>query len=99
MIYYNRGVDLLTANRFAEAAAANAKALELDPQNTPARGNLLATLNNWAIDLARHGHYGRAADLLSQGLAIAPDYAPFKTNVVYLDRCRQTAFDRTASAK
>ena len=33
MIYYNRGVDLLAEKRFAEAAAANAKALRLDPTN------------------------------------------------------------------
>ena len=41
MIYYNRGVDLLSEKRFAEAARANAKALRLDPQNATARGNLL----------------------------------------------------------
>ena len=53
MIYYNRGVDLLAEKRFAEAAAANAKALRLDPANATARGNLLATINNWSIELGR----------------------------------------------
>ena len=52
MIYYNRAIDLLGDHRFAAAAAANAVALRLDPQSATIRGNLLATVNNWAIDLA-----------------------------------------------
>ena len=84
MIYYNQGVDLLAQKRFAEAAAANAKALRLDPASVTARGNLLATLNNWAIDLGSRGRYAEAAELLEQGLALAPDTKTLKTNFVYL---------------
>ena len=54
-IYYNRGVDLLAERRFADAAAANAKAVRLDPENVTAKGNFLATINNWAIDLGTSG--------------------------------------------
>lgn len=87
MIYYNRGVDLLGEKQFAEAAAANAKAVRLDPSNATARGNFLATLNNWAIDLGNAQRYAEAAELLRQGLAIEPGYETFSVNYVHL--CRQ----------
>jgi tetratricopeptide (TPR) repeat protein len=87
MIYYNRGVDLLGQKHFAEAAAANAKALRLDPSNLTARGNFLATINNWAIDLGASRHFDEAAELLRLGMSIEPRYDAFATNYVQL--CRQ----------
>lgn len=84
MIYYNRGVDLLMDRRFAEAAAANAKALRLDPSSETARGNLLATLNNWAITIGADGKYERAIDLLEQGMKLDPGYETFTANYVHL---------------
>lgn len=86
MIYYNRGVDLLGEKRFSEAAAANAKALRLDPSNATARGNFLATINNWAIELGSSGRYEAAADLLRLGLQIDPRYEAFTLNYVHLYR-------------
>jgi hypothetical protein len=85
-IYYNRGVDCLADRRFAEAAAANAKALRLDPANETARGNLLATLNNWAIEVSAQGEQATAMRLLHQGLAIDPDYAAFVANYPHVYR-------------
>jgi tetratricopeptide (TPR) repeat protein len=84
MIYYNRGVDLLAEKRFVEAAVANAKALRLAPGNATARGNLLVTLNNWAIELGAAARYAEAAELLRLGLAIEPDYAAFRLNYAHL---------------
>ena len=84
MIYYNRAIDLLGEKRFDDAAAANAKALRLSPENATARGNLLATINNWAIDQGCLGHYRRAAELLRMGLTIEPGYEPFTLNYVHL---------------
>jgi tetratricopeptide (TPR) repeat protein len=86
MIYYNRGVDLLAEKRFAEAAAANAKALRLDPGNTTARGNLLATINNWSIELGNSQHFAEAVDLLRQGLAIDAKFTAFAQNYVHVHR-------------
>ncbi len=86
MIYYNRGVDLLAEQRFAEAAAANVKALRLDPSNATARGNLLATLNNWAITLGNSGRYAEAGGLLLEGLALDPTYETFVLNYVHVHR-------------
>jgi tetratricopeptide (TPR) repeat protein len=97
-IYYNRGIDLLSQKRFAEAAAANAKALRLDPGSVTARGNLLATLNNWAIDLATAGDYPRAAGLLARGMQLDSGYETFRANFVHVhyqwieDLCRRRRF-------
>jgi tetratricopeptide (TPR) repeat protein len=84
MIYYNRGVDLLAEKRFADAAAVNAKALRLDPQNATVRGNLLATLNNWSIELGNRECFSQAVAILRQGLAIEPKYEAFAQNFVHV---------------
>jgi tetratricopeptide (TPR) repeat protein len=84
MIYYNRGVDLLAEKRFDQAATANAKALWLDPQSTTARGNLLATINNWAIALGNSDRYAEAVDLLREGLKLDPQYETFAPNYVHV---------------
>ncbi len=83
-IYYNRGVDLLAEAQFAASAAANAKALRLDRANQTARGNLLATLNNWAISLSSDGRYAEAVERLRQGLKLQPDYETFAVNYLHV---------------
>jgi tetratricopeptide (TPR) repeat protein len=84
MIYYNRGVDFLAEKRFAAAAAVNAKALRLDPRNDTARGNFLATLNNWAIDRCSAGCFTEALGLLHDGMTCDPTYPAFGQNFVFL---------------
>jgi pentatricopeptide repeat protein len=80
MVYYNRGVDFLAQRRFVDAAAANEKALRLDPANTVARGNLLATLNNWSIELGNSRRFAEAADVLRIGMSMDADFAAFGQN-------------------
>ncbi len=82
-IYYNRGVDELTAGRFNTAIAANVKALHLDPHNDNAWRNLMATLNNWAIARASDGDYLNAAQLLDEGRLVDDDYELFRANQVH----------------
>ena len=100
MIYYNRGVDLLGEKRFADATAANAKALRLDPQNATARGNLLAAINNWSIDLGNAGQFGEAVDLLRQGLTLDAKFEAFAQNYVHVHHqwverlCRDGRYDQ-----
>ena len=97
-IYYNRGVDLLGQKHFAEAVAANAKALRLDPSSTTARGNLLATINNWAVDAGSAGRHAEAVGLLRRGIALDPDYETFQVNYVHVhsqwieELCREERF-------
>jgi tetratricopeptide (TPR) repeat protein len=81
-IYYNRGIALLEKQQFAEAVAANAKALRLDPHSAIAHGNLLAALNNWALHLGAEGDFERATELLAQSRAFAPQHATFSVNYV-----------------
>jgi len=98
MIYYNRGVDLLAAKRFEDAAVANAKALRLDPASITARGNLLATINNWAIALSAAGRYAEAAELLRTGRSFDPTFEAFSLNFVHVHHewsqslCREGRF-------
>jgi tetratricopeptide (TPR) repeat protein len=98
MIYYNRGVDLLAEKRFADATAVNAKALRLDPQNATARGNLLATINNWSIELGNRQQFAEAIDLLREGLAMDARFAAFAQNYVHVHHlwvehlCREGRF-------
>ena len=84
MIYYNRGVDRLAEQRFADALADNAKALRLDAASATARGNLLAALNNWAIALASDGRYTDACARLEEGLSFDRGYAAFSTNYAHV---------------
>ena len=99
MVYYNRGVDLLNEKRFAEAAGVNAKALRLDPKNATARGNLLATINNWSIELGNSQRYAEAIGLLRRGLAMDAKFEPFAQNYVHVHHqwiehlCRQRRFE------
>ena len=79
-IYYNRGVDLLSINDYAGALEANAIAFCLDQHSKTTFGNLLATMNNWAIALCNQDQFEQAAALLRMGLAHEPSYPPFQNN-------------------
>lgn len=103
MVYYNQGVDRLAEGRFAAAVAANAKALRLDPQSRTAYGNLLATINNWAVDCSVRGEYLEAIALLERGREIDSAYEPFTLNYRHVARqwsdllCRQGRFAEAAA--
>lgn len=84
LVYYNAGVDALAAERFADAAAFNVKALRLDPANLLARGNLMATLNNWALARARRREYAGAVELLAYGRRMDSGHEPFRANLIAL---------------
>ncbi|MBN2024597.1 MAG: hypothetical protein JW809_17595 [Pirellulales bacterium] len=85
-VYYNRGVDLLARGEYARAVTANLRAVQLDPSNRTARGNLLASVNNWAIHEGSQGRFAQAARLLQAGLASQPDFETFAANYVHVHR-------------
>ena len=91
VVYYNRGVDAVEAGRYDEALTLNRTALRLDPANRAARANLLATVNNWSLEVGRRGDVGRAVALLETGLAYAPDYDLFYENLVAMLQQRLSA--------
>jgi len=103
IVYYNQGVDLAEQHDYADAVAANYKALQLDPHNSTARGNLLAAVNNWALDLAEQKRFAKAVTLLQHGRQIAPEHQSFTVNQLALYQQwihslrRRGDFDRATS--
>lgn len=85
LVYYNIGVDLAEERRFSAALAANYKALRLDPKSRNARTNLLAAVNNWALELAEQSEFTRAIEIIEQGRRFAPDHATFAINDLALN--------------
>jgi tetratricopeptide (TPR) repeat protein len=100
IVYYNVGVDLAEQHDYAEAVAANYKALRLDPQCQNARGNLLAAVNNWALHLAECEEFAEAVELLEHGRRLAPDHKTFTLNYTAIyQRWVQSLRERGQHAK
>jgi tetratricopeptide (TPR) repeat protein len=78
--YYNRGVELLRDRQYAEGMELLKTSLALDPADDDARANLVAGLNNWAVEHCRAARYDAAAALIEQGLSLDPDFAPLVAN-------------------
>jgi hypothetical protein len=78
--YYNRGVLALRASEFSTGTALLRTSLRLDPRDADARENLLAGINNWAVAEIGAKRYGRAAELIADGLAIDKTYSPLVAN-------------------
>jgi tetratricopeptide (TPR) repeat protein len=78
--YYNRGVELLRDRQYAEGIELLKVSLALDPADDDARANLVAGLNNWAVEHCRADRYDAAAALIGQGLSLDPDFAPLVAN-------------------
>jgi tetratricopeptide (TPR) repeat protein len=98
MIYYNRAYLLLRERQFAAAIVANAKALRLDPASDVSQDNLLAALNNWALDQSDRGEFAFAAGLLQHGLSVAPNHSPFQVNLIVVQQ-RAAEADREKTTK
>ncbi len=88
MIYYNRGIDAFNDRRYADAVALNRKALLLDAENKSARGNLLASINNWSLALADAGQFDAAEALLAAGRKFDPNHAAFAHNAAHIQQQR-----------
>jgi len=78
--YYNRGIGLLEDHQFAAGLDLLKTSLALDPEDGDARANLVAGLNNWAVDHCRAQRYRDAAPLIQQGLLLDPCFAPLVAN-------------------
>jgi tetratricopeptide (TPR) repeat protein len=94
-VYYNRGVSQLETQDYASALDLLKTSLALDPEDEPARNNLLAAYNNWALKLCDAGNFAAASDKLAAGRAIDAQYGPLQTNDLYvhqkwvLDHCQR----------
>lgn len=81
-IYYNIGVDRYQSGDYDGAIASYIKAVQLSPNNQTMLGNLKATLNNWAIDIAtKEKDYATAIRITELGLKLDPDFHEYKMNL------------------
>ena len=81
-VYYNQGVDRSQAGDFVGALVAYIKAIHLDPSNQTVLGNLKATLNNWAIELATtQRNFPESIRITDCGLLLDPEFEQFRTNL------------------
>jgi hypothetical protein len=78
--FYNRGIELLERQHFADGLTLLASSIRLDPRDSDARTNFIAGVNNWAAACCAAGHYDQAATLITVGLRLAPDFAPLIAN-------------------
>ncbi len=83
MMYFNRGVTLHKARpaRDLEALHCYAAALALDPQDEAARQNLVAVFANSGPRLADEKRFAEAVELLTLGLAAAPQSKSVPNNL------------------
>src|SRR5262249_26615298 len=82
--YYNKAVRLLRQQHFGAAAMANLAAIGLDRDCHPARQNLCASLNNWAVSLASRGQVNWSRLLLVVALQAQPNSRVLHDNLAIL---------------
>lgn len=80
-IYYNSGVDHYQDQNCAMALSCYLKALQLDPNNETIWSNFKATLNNWAIQLAKSNKFPEAIRMVEIGMEIDPKFEQFQLNL------------------
>lgn len=85
-VYYNRGVARLRGEKFAQAVALTKASLRIDADNAIAHGNLLAGLNNWALDDCKQGRYKEASARLAELRQLDPYYGPLAGNDLHLQQ-------------
>ena len=85
-VFYNRGVRELERDDFRSAICSTWASCLLDPTDIPAKNNLRACLNNWALQASKRDQIGFAIRLLDAGLQLDPDYEPFSRNLELLRR-------------
>ncbi len=89
VVYYNRAIDVAEDGRAEQAILWNRRAWMLDQRNPNIRNNLVATVNNHALDLARRGQLARAEQLLQQLMRLVPDHPVVQQNLRYVAHRRQ----------
>lgn len=83
-IYYNRAVSALEERRFSDAIELARLALACDSDDTYARQNLLASLNNRALQLADANEYKAAAQHLAEARALDAKWPLLAVNDVHI---------------
>ncbi len=91
VVFYNRAIDVAERGRAELAIRWNRRAWSLDPANENIRNNLVATVNNHALDLARDGKLTQAERLLKELVALVPDHPVVRQNLRYVAHRKRQA--------
>lgn len=83
-LYYNQGVSALEAKQFSAATVAFSCSVMLDRGDRDANHNLLAALNNGAVESCSRRDFVAAAGMLDNAAVIDPSYPPLPTNELHL---------------
>ncbi|MDX1962839.1 MAG: hypothetical protein SFX18_06780 [Pirellulales bacterium] len=86
LMLYNRGGDAYQRGDYCYAAKLLLGACQADPRHDAARANLWAALNATAIQLASHGEVRRGKAILGEILAVEPEQAETRHNLLYLEQ-------------
>jgi len=84
VVYYNKALELLAEGQYRRALEAQLASVWWDPQNAFARANLVAIMNNWAVQKVREGRPQDAFVLLELAAQLAPGFHPVETNLRFL---------------
>ncbi len=84
VVYYNKALELLAEGQYPQAFEAQLASVWWDPQNAFARTNLVAIMNNWAVQKVREGRPQEALVLLELAAQLAPGFHPVETNLRFL---------------
>jgi hypothetical protein len=82
--FYNQGVEAFRRRDFADAARLTGAAIRFDASNQPACDNLLAALNNLALQHAAAGETAEAERIVDFAMRIAGDRADLRATHRYL---------------
>ncbi len=83
-IYFNRATALNAAQRYRASIDHLRRAVYLDDQDEAARENLLAAMNNGALQLSDAGRYRLATRLICQGLNMSPRHDELLANDLHI---------------
>ncbi len=83
-VRYNRGVVLLRDARFGPAVRQLQQACQLDPDDGPARQNLIAAWNNWSLQLCDADCFRQAAAKILAGLRLEPNNTALLANDLHV---------------
>jgi tetratricopeptide (TPR) repeat protein len=83
-LYYNRAIESLGRREFEPALEAAHHSCRLDDRHVAARDNLIAVINNWALQLATQQRYEEALMLIATGLRDCPHSDLLATNEVHV---------------
>jgi tetratricopeptide (TPR) repeat protein len=83
-LFYNRGLALLSEQKYEQALVATELSWQLDPQHAAAGENVATVINNWALVLCEEGHFSESLQLLGRGQQLVPEHPILYANQAHI---------------